>query len=50
VSRVAAQALHVMANAHQVGLDVVIADAASDTVTLQGVQLASLRANDFLFV
>jgi len=39
----------VMNHAHQVGMDVVITDAAGDSVTLLGVQLASLRASDFLF-
>jgi hypothetical protein len=39
----------VMDHAQQVGLDVVITDAAGDTVTLAGVQLASLRSSDFLF-
>jgi hypothetical protein len=39
----------VMDHAQQVGLDVVITDEAGDTVTLAGVQLASLRSSDFLF-
>jgi hypothetical protein len=39
----------VMSHAQQVGLDVVITDPAGDSVTLSGVQLASLRSSDFLF-
>ena len=35
---------------HQVGADTVITLDADNTITLQNVQLASLQANDFLFV
>jgi VCBS repeat-containing protein len=40
----------VLAHAHQVGHDVLITDAAGDSLTLTGVQLSTLRGSDFLFV
>jgi len=40
----------VMAHAAQVGVDVVITEDASNTITLQNVQLANLTADDFVFV